>query len=260
MKFIKPTIKASSISVINVINVINEYWRRWAAVLIGVGLFASIWVLGASGGQASLINAWAVGFLLMLGAGILPVLYGRQTTALAGGLLGAWLLISPFVLGFAGSAAAWVAWLAGPLTLAVSVTPEPVFDLMAWMQRWRRAWRVRRGLRRVSPQHVTRYEEREQDLCPEELGQRLVERTYQIHRTLSSQPSQTEVEMCVLGYQACMDDLITLVHQVNEEQPEASGVRRLRLGLARRRGIHALSRVREKLPSQAPCLQRQSEV
>lgn len=246
----------SVMNLMNVINVGNGEWRRWAVLLLGAGLFASTWVLGASGEQASSINAWIVGICLILVAWRLPVLYGPPAVAGVGAVLGVWLLVSPFALAFAGSSEAWVGWSAGALTVALSVTPESVFDLAAWIQ----AWRLRRDIHRVSPYQIARAEEPEQTISPQRLCRRIVECSHQIHRALLHQPTETEIEMCILGYRACVSDIIKLSCIIDAERLVSGIPRRWRLELARRQSAHALSRAWKRLPPQARRTQRQSEV
>jgi len=109
----------------------------------------------------------------------------------------------------------------------------------------RPAYRVRR----LSPQAIVDHETREVEAeTPEELSHRIVERAAEIQRTLLEAPSEIQVEMCALGYRACVNDMITLTHSLNEEIPEAGPVRRLRLRAARRRATDSLSGAREAMP------------
>jgi hypothetical protein len=54
--------------------------------------------------------------------------------------------------------------------------------------------------------------------------------------------------MCAIGYRACVNDMITLSHLINEELPLANLRRRLTLRRARRRATEALAGAREALP------------
>lgn len=103
--------------------------------------------------------------------------------------------------------------------------------------------------RRISPEEIVGYRARENKAdTPEELSRRIVERADEIRRTLLESPSEVQVEMCALGYRACVNDIITLTHLANEESKTAGPIRRLRLRSARRRATSALSRVREEMP------------
>ncbi|HZC18574.1 MAG TPA: hypothetical protein VE225_02595, partial [Rubrobacteraceae bacterium] len=83
---------------------------------------------------------------------------------------------------------------------------------------------------------------------PKELSRRIVERADEIHRTLLESPSDVQVEMCTLGYRACVNDMITLTHLVNEELPSVGPIRRFKLRTARRRATDSLSRAKEAMP------------
>ena len=106
--------------------------------------------------------------------------------------------------------------------------------------------------RRLSPEEIVRYRTREKRAAtPEELSHRIAERADEIHRTLLQSPSEIQVEMCVLGYRACVNDMITLTHLINEETKNVGPIRRLKLHAARRRATDSLSGVREALPPSA---------
>jgi hypothetical protein len=126
-----------------------------------------------------------------------------------------------------------------PLTLAAALLLRYVFDSPAY-----RAWRL-------SPEGIVEHRapsaEAEAD-TPEELSHRIVERADEIHRTLLESPSEVQVEMCALGYWACVNDMITLTHLVNEEMKTAGPVKRLKLHAARKRATDSLSGAREAMP------------
>jgi len=103
--------------------------------------------------------------------------------------------------------------------------------------------------RRLSPEDIVRYQTQEREVdTPEELSRRIVERADEIHRTLLESPSEVQVEMCALGYRACVNDMITLTHLVNEESKATGPIRRLRLRVARRHATDSLSIAREAMP------------
>src|ERR687886_411205 len=107
--------------------------------------------------------------------------------------------------------------------------------------------------RRLSPEDITRYRTREtpDDDTPQDLSHSIVERADEIHRTLLESPSEVQVEMCALGYRACVNDMITLTHLINEEMKTAGPIKRLKLHGARRRATDALSGAREAMPPDA---------
>jgi hypothetical protein len=114
--------------------------------------------------------------------------------------------------------------------------------------------------RRLSPEAIVAHQTRESETeTPEELSHRIVERADEIHRTLLESPSEVQVEMCALGYRACVNDMITLTHRINEESKSAGPVKRLRLRSARRRATDSLSLAREAMPPGALRATRQEQ-
>lgn len=83
---------------------------------------------------------------------------------------------------------------------------------------------------------------------PEDLSSSIIERATEIRRAMKVKTSDIQVEMCALGYRACVNDMITLTHLVNLELSEAGFVRRMKLRRARRRATDALSAARQTLP------------
>ena len=105
------------------------------------------------------------------------------------------------------------------------------------------------GARWLSPEAIVKGREREPPAeTPEELSRRIVERADEIHRTLLESPSEVQVEMCALGYRACVNDMITLTHLVNEGMNTAGPVKRFKLRAARRRATDSLNGAREAMP------------
>lgn len=103
--------------------------------------------------------------------------------------------------------------------------------------------------RRLSPEAIVEYRsQKTQAETPEELSRRIVERADEIHRTLLESPSEVQIEMCTLGYRACVNDMITLTNLINEESKTAGPIRRLRLNSVRKRATDSLSVTREAMP------------
>jgi hypothetical protein len=114
-------------------------WQDWDNLILGIWLFISPWVLrfaatapaatpgagaAASGGNAlgyASWNAWVLGvivFLVALSALSRMVFWQSWITL----VLGVWIFIAPWVLGFAGyPRAAWDHWIVGALIFLVSV-------------------------------------------------------------------------------------------------------------------------------------------
>ncbi|MBW8270191.1 SPW repeat protein [Caldovatus aquaticus] len=99
-------------------------WKQILAggqLVLGVLLFLMPWLVGFSAAPAPAWSAWVTGLLVALaGAGALAGYAG------AGGwanlVLGAWAVIAPWVLGFAGQAAAmWSHVILGVLTVLAAV-------------------------------------------------------------------------------------------------------------------------------------------
>ncbi len=106
--------------------------------------------------------------------------------------------------------------------------------------------------RRLSPEAIVRNRaEVPTPETPEELSRQIVERADEIQRTLLESPSEVQIEMCALGYRACVNDMITLTHLAKEEMRTAGPVKRLKLRAARRRATDSLSGAREAMPPDA---------
>ena len=74
---------------------------------------------------------------------------------------------------------------------------------------------------------------------------------------LSGAPSEVQVEMCAMGYRACVNDMITLTNLLNEASCAAGPIKRLKLRRLRRRATDALSDARKALPPSALRASRQ---
>jgi hypothetical protein len=115
-------------------------------------------------------------------------------------------------------------------------------------------------MRRLSPEVITRYRYRRPDAnSPEDLSTSIVERATEIQRALAEEHSEIRVEMCTLGYRACVNDMITLTHLTNEELPNAGLLRRMKLRRARKKATGALAGAREALPPGALRATRQEQ-
>ena len=136
-----------------------------------------------------------------------------------------------------------------PLTLTAALLLRYVVGSTAYRARW------------LSPEAIVKHRAREPRATdtPEELSRRIVERADEIHRTLLESPSEVQVEMCALGYRACVNDMITLTHLVNEEYPDVGPIKRLKLRAARRRATDSLSGAREAMPPGALRATRQEK-
>ena len=217
-------------------------------MLLGAYLFWAPWVFGTSEDKVSSANAWIAGACLVVAAVRATIISEPLNTELTKIALGAWLLASPFVLGFAGSGTAWNAWIGGALTIALADTLSFAFDFLSWLH----AQELHRQARSIAPEKLIRYEAPEPPIGPEQLCRHIVECSYQIRRKLLEGTSEVAVKMCVLGYWACVNDSMTLDDLIDKELPESGLLRRFRLKVARRQATRSLSRAREVLPPGAP--------
>jgi hypothetical protein len=114
--------------------------------------------------------------------------------------------------------------------------------------------------RGLSPEAIVKYQTQETEAAtPEELSRSIVERADEIQRSLLESPSEVQVEMCALGYRACVNDMITLTRLINEEYPDANPFRRFKLRAARRRATDSLSGAQEAMPPGALRATRQEK-
>ena len=146
--------------------------------------------------------------------------------------------------------------------LALLLLPVPLLTLVAALLVGRRMGDVSYRIRRLSPEDIigrrARAEEPRQ-MGPEELSRSIVERAEEIRRTLLESPSEVQVEMCALGYRACVNDMITLTNLINEGSRSAGPIKRFKLRRWRRRATDSLSGAREALPPSALRATRQEQ-
>ncbi|HZQ61455.1 MAG TPA: SPW repeat protein [Casimicrobiaceae bacterium] len=75
-------------------------WQDWVNLILGVWLFLSTWIMGyADAGSAAAWNAWILGVGVFVFAAI-AVSMPKVWEEVINVLLGIWLIISPWVLGF----------------------------------------------------------------------------------------------------------------------------------------------------------------
>ena len=82
-----------------------KHWQDPVTALLGAWLVLSPWAVGFADHQAAMFNFVAVGALLMaaaIGAIVVPKAWEEWTEV----VLGAWLVVSPWALGFDGIALA----------------------------------------------------------------------------------------------------------------------------------------------------------
>lgn len=229
--------------------------RQWPTVVLGVYLFATPWAFGASGYAASQANAWVVGVCLVVATWRVPIVSGPQAAEVIKAGLGAWLLASPFVLGFAGSWSASNAWMVGVLTITFADGPAVAFALVILAASLRMA-HLRFRVRLLCPQKIVEYEAPEGPASPGRLCWHIVERSHQIHEALRQHPSKTQVEACILGYASCMHDLTSLIELIGEQLPKSGPLRQRKLGLVRWAATRSVRRAGEAFPEALGISQR----
>lgn len=92
---------------------------NWLTLALAVWLFISPWVLPSVASGVWAWNAWIVA-ILVGGLSIAALAQMTEWEDWGNLILGAWLFISPWVLGFGGSAS-WDAWIVGILIAAISI-------------------------------------------------------------------------------------------------------------------------------------------
>jgi hypothetical protein len=136
-----------------------------------------------------------------------------------------------------------------PYTLVFLLTPIVPLTLVVAFIVYSKLDDLSYRARRLSPEAIASHRSRRPATdSPEELSRSIVERAAEIRRTLAESPSEIRVEMCALGYRACVNDMITLTHLTNEEFPNAGFFRRMKLRRVRKKATDALAEAREALP------------
>lgn len=137
-----------------------------------------------------------------------------------------------------------------PLTLVLAFVLYPKLKGFSY-SRWR-----------ITPERITGHRPQLPALdgsTTEDLSRSIVERAAEIRRAMQGKTSEMQLEMCAMGYRACVNDMITLTHLANEELPNADLFRRMKIRRARRRATDALSATRQALPPGALRATRQEQ-
>lgn len=218
--------------------------RQLTAILPGAYLSLSPWIFGMSWEVKSAANAAIVGLFLVEAALWGMLIPESRVAGWAKVALGGWLLVAPFVLNSADRAAALSAWMVGALVLASADTARIARDLAtSWNARY-----LRYQAHTITPESIIKHSGSEEPVSPELLARQIEESSDQIRRTLLEEPSDLEVETCVLGYRTCTERMITLVRLIDEEFETSNPIRRRRLRAALRRATHSLSLARQGFP------------
>jgi SPW repeat len=97
-----------------------KQWQDWASWVLGIWLLISPWALQFSLDEAATRNAVIVGFLIIL-TEVVELSVFRDWEEWINVVLGAWLLISPWVLGLAQPSATANFVIVGFLVLALAL-------------------------------------------------------------------------------------------------------------------------------------------
>lgn len=95
-------------------------WQDWADVVLAVLLFIAPWILQFAGTPAAAWNAW-IGGIVVAALAISALLRFAEWEEWLIALVGLWLVLSPWLLGFAAMAAAmWSTVILGALIVISS--------------------------------------------------------------------------------------------------------------------------------------------
>lgn len=114
---------------------LSDNWQDAVALILGVVLIASPWIMGFAGVSVAMWNAVLLGALIVLMA-VMAIVNFHEWEEWADIAIGLWLVVSPWALGFATAyevgptgAATWTFVVLGALTLAMAA-----WSLMAHRQ------------------------------------------------------------------------------------------------------------------------------
>lgn len=108
----------------------NAEWENWVNLILGVWLFFSPWILPHSalsvGSSAADWNFWIIGAIVAVSSA-LALQDIKPWEEWLNLVLGVWLFISPFVLGFARQAnLLWNALIVGVIVVVLSAVAIPI--------------------------------------------------------------------------------------------------------------------------------------
>lgn len=97
-------------------------WQDWTSVVLGAWIFFTPWIFQYDFGAPGW-NAWIFGAAICV-VGIWGLAQPSRGAEVVNAVLGAWLFISPWVLGFALilEAASWDAWIVGAIVTIVALS------------------------------------------------------------------------------------------------------------------------------------------
>lgn len=96
-------------------------WPNWLTLILAVWLFISPWILRFSGTPNPAWDAWIVGVVVAV-VSIVALAQMAEWEDWVNLILGIWLFLSPWILGFTGMVnAAWCAWIVGALFFLIGI-------------------------------------------------------------------------------------------------------------------------------------------
>ncbi|MFO1174575.1 MAG: SPW repeat protein [Paracoccaceae bacterium] len=108
---------------------LSDNWQDGISLILGIWLFMSPWLLGFTGLDAAFWNAVAFGLVIVLMA-LMALFEFHEWEEWADMVIGAWLVVSPWVLGFAmfragadgpAAIATWDVVIVGVLTFLLAI-------------------------------------------------------------------------------------------------------------------------------------------
>ena len=97
-------------------------WQNWANIVLGIILFISPWYTVTWEYGNSSWDAWIIGVAIVIVALAALLEAARPVASWINVILGIWLFISPWVLGFAyRTGMAWTAWIIGVLVFILAL-------------------------------------------------------------------------------------------------------------------------------------------
>lgn len=88
---------------------LRRYWQDWANLAVGVWLFASPWVLGYADLRSAAWDSWLMGVVVAAVSAAALILFAPWQEWV-NVIMGVWLLVAPWVMGFASSENAAALW------------------------------------------------------------------------------------------------------------------------------------------------------
>lgn len=87
----------------------SNYWQDWANLAVGGWLFLAPWILAYDHVRGAGWNSWICGLVIVVVSAAALILF-TPWQEWANAIIGLWLLVSPWVMGFAGTENAAALW------------------------------------------------------------------------------------------------------------------------------------------------------